>query len=215
MNIATWIRGLALLLVLLMVSGCGVLSSISDASKSLEVYELRVPSSVPVARGGPIGRNVTVELPTTSGALETERIMIRPSPLQAQYLPGVRWSDPAPVMVQTLMLRTFEATGGLRYVGRTPLGLSGDYAVVSELVDFHAVLEPDGKTATVRLTLIARLVREQDASIIATRRFTASAKTGSTETPTLVKGFDAASAILLTDLANWLLGALGVPRSAS
>ena len=84
---------------------------------------MKVPVQRITRRAAP--RDVIIELPTTSGALATDRIMIRPNRLQAQYLPESRWSEPAPVMVQTLMLRAVEATGAVRYVGREPLGVSG------------------------------------------------------------------------------------------
>ncbi len=196
------------LCALAMLTGCAALSAVNKVAVPLEVYELRPPAGLAQAPGRPRPLDVIVELPTTTGSLATDRIMIRPTALQAQYLPEVRWADPVPVMVQTLMLRTLEARGAVRYVGRRPLGASGDYALVTEVVDFHAELAPDGTTAAVTLALIVRLVREGDARIVASRSFRAAAPAVSTETPALIAAFDAAAAALLTDFAGWLPGAL-------
>ncbi|WP_439121843.1 ABC-type transport auxiliary lipoprotein family protein [Marivita sp.] len=193
---------------LVVLSGCAAISAVSDAATPLDVFELRAPDSIVAASGRPAARDVIVELPTTSGALSTDRIMIRPNALQAQYLPDVRWSDPTPVMVQTLMLRSIEATGALRYVGRTPLGVSGDFAFVTEVVDFQADVLPDTETATVQITLLVRVVRERDASIVASRRFSASVPSTSTQTLAVIDAFSGASDMVFQDLAVWVQNTL-------
>lgn len=187
------------------LSGCSAISAITDATTPLAVYELRTPESIATVQGRPLARDVIIELPTTSGALATDRIMIRPDPLQAQYLPDVRWADPMPVMMQTLMLRAIEATQGVRYVGRQPLGSSGDFAIVTEIIDFQAELNADGETATVSLNMVLRIVREQDARIVASRRFDASAPSQSTDTQDLIKAFDTGVTLVLPLFAEWAL----------
>lgn len=190
------------------MSGCAAISAVSDAATPLDVFELRAPESIQASQRRPLDRDVIIELPTTSGALATDRIMIRPNALQAQYLPDVRWSEPTPVMVQTLMLRAIEATGAVRYVGRKPLGVSGDFALVTEVVDFQAELNPDGETATVYAKWLVRIVREQDARIIATRTFAAQVPSSSTETMAVVDAFSAASDQVLVAFAEWVRGVL-------
>lgn len=208
-------RSLAVLLGLALTGlpGCGALSALGDATTPLDVYELRAPSGLPTAtRTRPL--QVTVEVPTTGGALQTDRILIRPDRLQAQYLPDVRWSEETPEMVQTLMLRSLENTNAVAYVGRRPLGTGGDVAVMTELTDFQAEApNPDGP-ATVVLRMTVRLVRESDVSILGARTFSATAQTPSTELPDVVAGFDAAAAQLFTDFARWSAAELGAPLRA-
>ena len=208
MTYKTLLRPVVLALGLALLTGCGAISAINGATEPLDVYDLRVPADLPVTQGRVLQRDVVIELPTSGGALATDRIMVRPGPLQAQYLADVRWSEPAPVMAQTLMLRTLDATQGLRYVGRRPLGASGDFAIVSELVDFQADLAPDADSATVRITLIARVVRERDVHIVASRSFTASAPAASTETPVLVEAFNTVMGQVMTEFAPWAMTAV-------
>lgn len=198
-----------------LLSGCGAISAIGEATTPLDAYELRAPGEGPVARGRPLQRDLVIEIPNASGALDTDRIMIRPNPLQAQYLPRARWSDPAPVMLQTLMLRSIENTNALRFVGRRPLGGAGDFALIAELTDFHAELIPETDEAMIRMRMIARIVRESDASIIAMRTFSSSAPAESVETLALVESFNTAVEPLMQDLARWVLASLGIREAAS
>lgn len=203
------LRAVVLCLGFAGLGGCSALSALSDASTPLEVYELRAPGDVPVARGNPLPLSVTIEMPTTGGALQTDRIMIRPDPYQAQYLPDVRWSEELPQMVQTLMLRTLESTQAFRYVGRTPLGPVSDYAIVTEVTDFQAEAGPVGAPVEIRLRMVASLVRESDVRIVASRTFGATAQSPTTEVGDVVRAFDAASDDVLRGFAVWAAGAMG------
>lgn len=199
----------ALLLAALMpvLAGCSALTGIGSAPAA--VYDLRPPAGIVGSAGRTRALDVIVEVPTTGGALDTDRIMIRPGPLEAQYLPDVRWAEPTPVLVQTLMLRTLDASGGFQYVGRQPLGPSGDFAIVTELVDFHAELDPDGRGAAVVVRMVSRIVREDGVRIVASRSFAATERAVSLSDADLVDAFDAAAQRMIADFAGWVLGNLG------
>ncbi|MBF9031144.1 hypothetical protein HKCCE3408_12140 [Rhodobacterales bacterium HKCCE3408] len=193
----------------LLLAGCGTLGALGSASRPLDVYELRAPTDIGQASGSPLQRVVTVELPETSGTLDTDRIMIRPDNLQAQYLPDARWGEEVPVMVQTLMLRSLSSTGGILYVGRRPLASSGDYAIVTELVDFQAEARETG--AVVQISMTVRILRESDAVIFATRTFSSEAVAADTDTETLVAAFDTAMSDLLRSFTPWAMARMGRP----
>jgi cholesterol transport system auxiliary component len=197
-------RALLAALALSMLSGCGAL--LGGATTPLDAYELRAPEVASAART--TGRSLVIEVPGAGGALDTDRIMIRPNPLQAQYLPGVRWTEDAPVMLQTVMLRAFEDSNALRFVGRRPLGGTGDIALVSELTDMQAEVTPDGGTAA-RMRLTARLIREDDAAVLSSRTFQATVPVASTETMDVVQGLNAASDVIVGELVVWLLRQIG------
>lgn len=198
-----------LLAATLGLAGCSAISSLTDAATVLDAYQLRAPADLPTVRGS-LRRELAIEVPTTGGALDTDRIMIRPDPLRAQYLPDARWIDTAPVMLQGLMLRTFEDTNSLRYVGRRPLGGAGDYVLVSELTDFQAELGADGETVTTQVRLVARLVRESDSSILSSRTISTTAAAASSDTADVIDSFDRATSAALRDLVGWALGAMGL-----
>lgn len=198
-----------LLLAVLTLSGCSALAALDRAATPLDVYELRAPAAAPVARAQ---RNtqLVVEVPTASGAIETDRILIRPTPSRIAYLPDAAWSAPAPVMLQSAMVETFLRADAFRFVGRRPISSTGDVALLGELLDFGARVVPGTAGAEVEMTLVARLVRESDARIVASRTFTRTVAVPDTDTPTLLAGFESVSDAVLTDLAGWVFGALGV-----
>lgn len=197
-----------------LLSGCGALSAFGDATTPLDSYELRAPREIPQA-GRMLSRSLSVELPSTSGALDTDRIMIRPNAVQSLYLPGARWADKAPHMMQTLMLRAFEDTGALAYVGRRPLGGSGDFALVSEITDFQAELAPEGRRASTHIRMTARMVRESDARVLGRRVFSAQGPDAPTDTLALVESFNAASDRVLEDVVRWGLSVIGLRLPAA
>jgi len=194
---------LTLFLLPFMIAGCEAISALDEASRPLEVFELQTPE---IARSG-VSRDIelVVEEPVATGALATERIMIRPSPLQAQYLPGVRWADTAPVMLQTLLVRSLVETGALGSVGRSPVGSVADFALLSELTDFQAETTGDGNGAIIRVRVIFRLVRESDARVVATRAFAVTQEASGTDANSVIAAFDRATSRLLSGTVSWLI----------
>lgn len=197
-------RALLSIIAVLTLSGCSILGG-----ETLDVYELRPPRDLPVSTAAPLRREVIVELPSTTGTLETDRIMIRPDAVQAQYLPGVRWGEETPIMVQSLMLRALNATGGVLFVGRRPLGSGGDFALVTDLVDFQAEVRGDDVVA--RVALDVRMVRERDVAIVASQAFASEAVAESDDTEAIIAAFNAASDAVLQDFTRWSMARLGRP----
>ena len=192
-------RGLLSISAVAGLTGCGAISAVSSASDPLDTYTL-TPLALAADRSGGSG-HLVVELPTTGGELATDRILIKPLPYQAQYLPDGRWTEPAPDLLQTLIVASFQNLGGFRLVGRTANGLTPDYTLMTEIQDFQA--EPAGQDHLVRINIMATLIRESDRSIVASRRFSATETVGSDETQTVVEGFDRALQKVLPDLVAW------------
>lgn len=203
------LRAMMLIGLLSALPACGAISALGDATTPLEVLMLQAPDDLPLRQGRPLAQDIVIEEPTADGAIATDRIMIRPGAFQAQYLPDVRWSDPAPVMIQTLMLRALDSTGAFQYVGRRPLGPGGDFAIVTEIVDFHATLGPEGETAEVAVRIIVRIVRERGAQVVATRTFAATRLAPSLDDLALAEAFDGATGQVISDFAVWTLDSLG------
>jgi cholesterol transport system auxiliary component len=198
-----WIL-VALVIAASSLSGCGALSSLSKAGAELDAYTL----SPAIGSGAPVqGRgHLIVELPSSASALATDRILIKPVPYQAQYLPGGRWIEPAPALLQTLLVASFQNVGGFALVGRTANGLNPDYTLMTELMDFQ--VEPSGPEPdpfVVRITMVMTLIRESDRRIVASRRFSTSETAASDNTQVLVGTYDRALQRLLKEIVGWTL----------
>jgi cholesterol transport system auxiliary component len=201
-----WIIPLTLSLSLL--SGCGALSSLSKAGDELDAYTLTAATTAEPPVGG--RRHLIVELPTSAGALATDRILIKPQPYQAQYLPDGRWSEPAPALVQTLLVASFQNLGGFALVGRTGNGLNPDYTLMTEIQDFHAqpVASQPG-TFEVKVSLMLTLIRESDRRVVASHRVDARESLSSDDTQALVASFDRVVQVVLRDAVRWTVAQAG------
>jgi len=207
------IRRALALLGALALSGCATLASITDATTPLDAYSLRAPAEPPAIRGS-LGQDLVIETPTSGGALDTDRVLIRPGPFEVAYLPKTRWTDTAPVMLQALMIRSFADTNALRYVGRRPLGGTGDFTLVSDLTDFQAEIgpgeEPGGERATARVRLTVHLMRESDGQLLGSRTVQTTAPATSTDTGDVVAALDMATTAALREVTIWSLRRLGL-----
>lgn len=197
-------RALPPLLAVLASSGCAVMGALSGGPQR-DVFELRAPTPAMHCARTRIAELV-VEAPKASGPIDSNRILVRPNPLQIQYLPDAEWGDSVPVMVQTLMVRKLAAYPVFSHVGRAPLGNAGDYALLSEVGDFSAVVE--GRGAVITLRLAAQIVDEMSARVVARRDFTAQVPVAGTATPELIEGFDLAGRQLFDQVGSWASGAL-------
>lgn len=196
-----------LLLTPLVLSSCGAVGALSRAATPLDAYELR--GNVPAVQKPSRGRlHLIVEVPVTAASLDTDRILIRPNALQAQYLPDGRWTDPPSKMLQTALVRELDGTGAFAYVGRTPLGAGGDYALLTEITAFEGQLDPEGRPS-VHLRLSARLIRETDLAVTSSRTFDVTLPVATTATVDLVRGLDTALSQMTAQVVSWAMAALG------
>lgn len=193
---------------LVLLSGCGALGAVSDATTQMDAYTLS-PATFQTDRASG-SRHLVVELPTAAGALATDRILIKPIPFQAQYLPDGRWSEPAPALVQTLLVASFQNAGGFRLVGRDGAGLMPDYTLMTELQQFQAEpVDATATTLTVKISAMMTLIRESDRQIVATRQFSSTADVAADDSLSLLSGFDRALQSVLQEAVLWTRGQAG------
>jgi cholesterol transport system auxiliary component len=197
-----WIVPILMSLAMSFLASCGAVSSLSKAGKELDAYTLSPAPGTGTPAGG--SRHLIVELPTAPGALGTDRILVKPIPYQAQYLPDGRWTEPTPALLQTLLVASFQNLGGFQLVGRTANGLNPDYTLMTELQDFQAEpLATEPPQYAIRISMMMTLIRESDRSIVASRRFSVTETVGSDDTRTLVSGFDRGMQNVLQQIVAW------------
>ncbi len=180
------------------LGGCSII-----ASSPPQLYDLSPKNTFD--EGMPrVNWQLVVEEPTTPNAINTDRIAVRPSHLEVQYFPGVKWTDRAPALVQTLLVESFENSGKIVGVGRRSIGLSGDYILTSELREFEAVSDGAGG-ANVVVRLVLKLVRQSSGGIIASTTASATALAASDRVPDVVLAFDEALGKVLKQSVGWVL----------
>ena len=212
MSVRAFLRLLIASVALAMPAGCGAISAVSGATEELDAYTLGPVRTQ--QRMTAVGGHLIVEEPTAAGAIATDRILVKPNRIQAQYLSGARWVDPAPVLIQSLLLQSLESAGGFRLVGRQAMGLMPDYTLMTEIRDFQAEAAPSGgRDLNVRVGLSLTLIRESDRSIVATKRIESVVATSSSAPVPLVSAFDAALSSALLEVITWTAASVGTGAS--
>ena len=147
---------------------------------------------------------LTVSKPLAEAGLNTARIALRHSPVTLEYFARANWVDTAPIMVQTLIVESFENSGKIVAIGRQSVSLRADYSLIPELREFQA--EYDGASVpVVRVRINAKLVKLPQREIIATITAENKIAAADADLDSVVHAFDTALGKTLKRLVEWTL----------
>ena len=144
-----------------------------------------------------------VQRPVASQSLDTERIIVRPNAGAMQVYKGAAWSDPAPDLVQTSLLRAFEDSGRILSIARPGGAIRGDFQLASELRAFESIYS--GPTPDAVVELHVRLVRVSDGKAVAARTFRTTEAAGGTEVEMVSAAFSRALVRIDGEVVGWTL----------
>ncbi len=207
MNLFTLRRSLSVISVLslLGLASCTGLQTLRAASTPVDLYQLSPKSSF--APNLPnVDWQIVVDEPTAAAAVNTDQIAVKPNPFQVQYFPGARWVDRAPVLVQTLLVESFENSRKATSVGRQAIGLTPDFTLVTDLREFQAEVPENGEaTLIVNVRLNVKVVDEPEGHIIASESFDRVMRLDTTEILEVVMAFDYALGGTMREAVEWSL----------
>lgn len=200
-------RAMASMAVVLMAAGltaCGGVSLLGPTGPPPNVYDLS-PKSTFDEPLPTVDWQLTVEEPTASRALDTDRISVRPTAFEVGYLSGARWSDRAPRMIQTRLVESFENSDHIVAVGRQTIGLRGDYNLKSELREFQAEFfdDEDGPSVLVRMNF--KIIQMPSADIIASTTFSRRESLPDRNMSSIIAAFDDALGGVMKRAVQWTL----------
>lgn len=199
------IRPLLIPLMFAALAGCTGLDTLRQASKPNDLY-LLTPKSTFSSSLPRIRKQIVVQEPTATAAVNTDQIAIQPTALQVQYLPQARWVDRAPLIVQALLVESYENSGKVAAVGRSIVGLRADYVIVPDLREFQGIVvgeTADSKTVRVEVRMNIKIIDEYEDKIIASDSFQEFVVSASDKTPDLVEAFDIALGKTMRDAVEW------------
>ncbi|WP_300069834.1 ABC-type transport auxiliary lipoprotein family protein [uncultured Ruegeria sp.] len=199
------IRPFVLTLMIATLGGCAGLGTLQQAAKPNDLY-LLTPKSTFSSSLPKVQKQIVVQEPTATAAVNTDQIAVQPTPLQVQYLPRARWVDRAPLIVQALMVESYENSGKVAAVGRSTVGLRADYVIVPDLREFQGVVvseTEESKTVRVEVRMNIKIVDEFEDKIIASSSFQENVVSESDATPDLVNAFDVALGRTMRDAVEW------------
>ena len=142
-----------------------------------------------------------VYAPESSRVLDSERLFIAQPDGRLSAWQGVRWADPAPVLLRDRIVEAFMRDGRSTSVITDSTPMSADMELRSTLRAFQ--LEYRGTEAIAAVRLDVQLVDPAKRTAIASRRFEAIQATGSKREADVVSAFGVATDILAGQIVEW------------
>jgi len=176
--------------------------SLGETVKPVEYATYSLEFELPATPGDPLPWQLAVEQPVAPDALAGVRVATRESDGSYGVLKAARWSERAPELVQTALVRTFEDSGRLRGVARANSALRSNYVLLTELRAFEADYRKGGAEA--RIALSAKLVRADQREVLAARVFEQSVAAQGSGPRAVATAFGKAAELLLPELRNWV-----------
>ncbi len=182
------------------LAACGVLPDIKTPT---DLYTLS-PKSTFDANLPNVYWQLVVETPVAPANLNTGRMAISSSRLSTDYYATSAWTDRAPLMVQTLVIESFENSRRIVAVGRESVGLRANYLLQTELREFQAETY-HGPNPVSRVRVNAKIVRMPERQIIGSASFERCRAAAGPDVPQVVAAFDDALGAVLRRMVAWVL----------
>lgn len=153
-----------------------------------------------------VGYQLVVTVPDAPQSLDSARIALARSPTTIDYFASSAWTDRAPVMIQDLLVESFENTRKIVSVGRDTSGLRADYVLLTDLRDFEArYYEGTDKPPQVRVRLTAKLIKMPEREIIGGLDAVKLADAGHNDIDSIVSAFGEATGNAMKMIVQWTL----------
>lgn len=147
---------------------------------------------------------LVLEPPVADAGLNTTRIALQRSPTQIEYYARSGWADRAPLMMQTLMVESFENSGRIVSIGRESIGLRADFILKSELRELQAVYY-NGGPPKAWVSVNVKLVQMPRRAIVASQSFDGRVPAAADSLPQIIEAFDEAAGKVLRHIVEWTL----------
>lgn len=151
-NAARAALGIALALSLAGCGGSGVLGGlIGTGNNPTPTFDLTAPrnfGALPARARGLLA----VDQPTALQILDTEKVVISPTPGEVAYLPDAQWVDRLPKLMQARIVQSFENSSRIRAVAKTQDRINADYLLVIDIRQF-GIVASESPEAVVELSV--------------------------------------------------------------
>lgn len=144
---------------------------------------------------------ILVPEPTTTGTLDSERVVVMPAPLTVEYLGQSQWSDRLPRLVQLRLVQAFQNSGRFSAVGVPGQGLAIDYQVVTNIRNFEISYETGQPVAKIAIAVTA--LDDKTGTVRATRIFTVSEPIAGQGNAALIAGLNGAFERISAEIVGW------------
>ena len=185
-------RGAAALALVLPLAGC--------ASAPPATFDLSAATAKRPLRA--LGAQVAVTEPVATAPVDTDRIVVRPTPDTIATLKGAQWTDRLPRLIQTRLLQSFENARLLRFVSRPDGRVVAQFSLNTEIRRFD--MDLSRSEAVVEISV--KLVEEGAGRIAAAKIFSARAPGGAEDGASSAAALDAALGDVMGQIVMWTAG---------
>jgi cholesterol transport system auxiliary component len=197
--------------LLTLSSGCSLLPTPPTA----QIYRLSPQLEDPQGRSIPNGK-LMVDRPTASESLDTNRIALMQGHIRFDYYADSVWTDRLPVLLQTLMIESFEADGRIAEVGRDVYSLSDGYLLRTEIRRFEAqYADPATSPPEIAVVLDLQLSGIPEGRLVGNRLISVRAHASQNKVDAVVVAFDNATGDALAQSIAWTVGAISGDHTQS
>jgi cholesterol transport system auxiliary component len=154
-----------------------------------------------------LGYRLMIEPPSAASGLNTARIALRPDPMGLDYFADAQWVEVVPIMVQVLLLESFDASGVFDVLSPESTGLRPDFVLRAFIREFQAEYDEGiARPPLVNVHLQVRLLRMPRRESVAV--FTASEAVRAAGTPLdrVILAFDEALGRVQRRVVEWTVG---------
>jgi len=194
-------RAVLALSLALACTGCAG-SLLGPTGEAPEVYRLELADAAGGAARLPLALGVA--RPRAAISLDTERIAVVQPDSRFDYFTGVRWSEPAPQMLQALVVRALQSDGRYEVVVAAPSRVPADLLLDLELRRFEAVYAPGADAPSVRVEIQATLVDPRQVRRVSSFVASSELPAASNSRGAVLEAFERATGEAVHALAAWL-----------
>lgn len=188
-------------LTALLLAGCSVLPE----REIQQIYALpQTPLAAPDIRTTSAKPwSLRIQTPYSNRVLNSSRIVVRPADSEISVYKGVRWSDPAPIMLRNRLVDAFRTQSNIAAVSSDSAHLVSTLEFGGDLNRFQ--VEYQNGVPTVHIQLDAFLLDSADGHVVASRRFSVEQPVNGAQVPEVVLAFGEAADRLAVDVVAWVL----------
>jgi cholesterol transport system auxiliary component len=190
---------------LILLSSCSVLPK----PETLEIYQLPLSSIVPSTQGNSSPWALRIATPHSSQVTDSVRVLVLRDNRISGYK-GVRWSDPAPVLLRNRLARAFRTDGRFSSVSSGDDNLPTGLELGGDLSKFQ--VEYRNGVLAVDIEFYAILVQLDPYRIVATQRFEIRQPMEGKKMREVMAAFGKATDKLSAEIIGWTLQPGPVPQ---
>lgn len=164
-------------------------------------YDL-VPARAFAGAAHPKHIQLIVNEPEALRALDTDQIMVRPTPNQISYFKGAAWGDRLPSLLRARLIESFQNSGVVKSVSSSADHVQGDYSLETDIRDFQ--IDIDNGTSAADVDIFAKLVNNRTDEVVASRAFSARVPASSDSAKAGVAAMNQAFTEILQDAERWV-----------